>query len=78
MNKWDEARERAGKAAQAVAAFFEKNGFYCMLALCVAVIAGTAVYTRTSTPEVTPPPVMRSRIFPKRERGTKTCRRWTT
>lgn len=56
MNKWDEARERAGKAAQAVAAFFEKNGFYCMLALCVAVIAGTAVYTRTSTPEVTPPP----------------------
>ena len=56
MNKWDEARERAGKAAQAAAAFFEKNGFYCMLALCVAVIAGTAVYTRTSTPEVTPPP----------------------
>lgn len=56
MNKWDEARERAGKAAQQVAAFFEKNGFYCMLALCVAVIAGTAVYTRTSTPEVTPPP----------------------
>ena len=55
MNRWNEARERAGRAARAAAAFFEKNGFYCVLALCVAVIAGTAVYTRTSVPEVSPP-----------------------
>lgn len=55
MNRWNGARERAGRAARAAAAFFEKNGFYCVLALCVAVIAGTAVYTRTSVPEVSPP-----------------------
>jgi murein DD-endopeptidase MepM/ murein hydrolase activator NlpD len=33
----------------------ERQGFYAMLGLCVAIIVGTAIWTRAGSPPVTPP-----------------------
>jgi len=33
----------------------ERQGFYMMLGLCVAIIVGTAIWTRTASPPVVPP-----------------------
>jgi len=35
--------------------FMERQGFYVMLGVCVAIIVGTAIWTRSGSPPVTPP-----------------------
>ncbi len=51
--KWIGERGRAG--VKRWSGFMERQGFYVMLGVCVAVIIGTAVWTRTGAPPVVPP-----------------------
>lgn len=48
-------RERCRGAMSRWNALMERQGFYVMLGVCVAIIVGTAVWTRSGTPPVTPP-----------------------
>lgn len=52
------AREGFRVAIRHWGAFMERQGFYVMLGICVAIIVGTAIWTRTGTPPVTPPEVL--------------------
>jgi len=38
-------------------AFMERQGFYVMLGVCVAIIVGTAIWTRSGSPPVAPPEI---------------------
>ena len=49
------ARERCRAAMGGWSAFMERQGFYVMLGVCVAIIVGTAIWTRSGSPPVTPP-----------------------
>ncbi len=50
------AMEAARAGLKKSSAFMQQWGFYGMLGVCVAVIIGTAIWTRGQTPPVQPPP----------------------
>ncbi len=52
---WKRIQEGGRVISQRWNVLMERQGFYVMLGICVAIIVGTAIWTRTGSPPVEPP-----------------------